>query len=178
MPDYDYDQLFPNRFVKAGLLQGKAVTLTISEVKLEELPDEKGKNGKRLKGILSFKERDLELVLNKTNGECLKGMFGRKTGAWEGKRVTLYPKMVDAFGDEVLAIRIMGSPDIASDMRISVRVGRKTATVTMKKTATKKQAAPPPPPEPEPEADPETGEVPFDDAEEAEIRAREMEVGA
>lgn len=161
MPDYDYDQLFPNRFVKAGLLQGKAVTLTIAQVKLEELPDEKGKNGKRVKGIVSFRERDLELVLNKTNGECLKGMFGRKTGAWEGKRITIYPKMVDAFGDEVLAIRIMGSPDIERDMRFDVRVGRKTASITMKKTATKTKA-PAPPPEPElveEEVDPETGEV-------------------
>lgn len=159
MPDYDYDQLFPNRFVKAGLLQGKPVTLTISEVKLEELPDEKGKNGKRTKGIISFRERDLELVLNKTNGECLKGMFGRRTGGWEGKRVTLYPKMVDAFGDEVLAIRILGSPDLEADTKISCRVGKKTVTMTMKKTTGKSKA-----PEPAPT---------IDDEEAAEIHAAE-----
>lgn len=165
MPDFDYDQLFPNRFIKAGLLQGKAVTLTIAEVKLEEMPDEKGKNGKQVKGIVSFRERELELVLNKTNGEALKGMFGRRTGNWEGKRVTLYPKMVDAFGDEVLAIRIMGSPDIEADMRISCRVGKKTVTVTMKKTDPKKKAAPAP--KAEPEMDPDTGEVPFEESGEA-----------
>lgn len=160
MPDFDYDQLFPNRFVKAGLLQGKTATLTIAQVKLEEMPDEKGKDGKRVKGVVSFRERELELVLNKTNGECLKGMFGRRTGAWEGKRITIYPKIVEAFGEEVLAIRIMGSPDIAQDMEFSAKLGTKTRTFKMKKTGTKAKAAPVPEPELEEEdIDQETGEV-------------------
>jgi len=164
MADYDYDELFPNRFIKAGLLKGKAVTLTIAGVEIESMPDKKGKNGEKKKGIVSFKERELELVLNKTNGECLKGMFGRKTGAWIGKRVTLYPRMVDAFGAQELAIRILGSPDIAQDMRIDLNLGQKRSSAVMKKTVTKSQPAPEPEPELEEEAldvdhDPETGEV-------------------
>jgi hypothetical protein len=164
--DYDYDELFPNRFIKAGLLKGRPVTLTIAGVEIESMPDKKGKNGEKKKGILSFRERELQLVLNKTNGECLRGMFGRKTGAWVGKRVTLYPKMVDAFGSQELAIRILGSPDLKEDLRIELNLGQKRSGAIMKKTGTKSAPAPAPEPEPELEEealdvehDAETGEV-------------------
>jgi len=160
MPDYDYDELFPNRFIKAGLLQGKAVTLTIADVQIESMPDKKGKNGQKNKGILSFRERDLELVLNKTNAECLKGMFGRRTGGWVGKRITIYPRMVDAFGRQKLAIRILGSPDIAQEMRIELSLGQERTRAVMKRTTAKTQPAPTvEQDEPGTDFDPETGEV-------------------
>jgi len=167
--DYDYDQLFPGRFLKSGLFQGKAVTLTIADVKLEELPDKKGKDGKRKRGVLSFRESELELVLNRTNGECLKGMFGRNTADWKGKRVTFYPREVEAFGKPQLAIRVLGSPDIARDLKVELQVGTSVSRVTMKKTDGKKKAAPPPAPvaEDPPDMDPETGEVPFEPEAEA-----------
>ncbi len=47
-------------------------------------------------------------MLNRTNGECLKAMFGRDTGEWIGKRVTLYP--AEYQGET--AIRVKGSPDM------------------------------------------------------------------
>jgi hypothetical protein len=178
--DYDYDQLFPGRFLKAGLFKGKPYTLTIADVRLEEMPDKKRKKDVP-KAILAFRETDLELVLNKTNGECLKGMFGRKVAAWVGQRVTFFPDMVDAFGRKKLAIRIMGSPDLASDMDVILELGQEMGRATMKKTpgpkgkggkpAASKPAAMPVPPEPDantippgddsepPPHDLETGEV-------------------
>lgn len=170
MPDYDYDELFPGRFIKAGLLKGKSVTVTIADVVLEELPDKKGK---RNRGVVSFVGKKMELVLNKTNGECLKGMFGRRTGAWIGKRITLFPTMVDAFGRKKLAIRILGSPDIPKDMSIHLSLGQEVARVTMKKTQLNNQAAPSSPAELEGETgdeasdelahDPITGELPLEE---------------
>jgi hypothetical protein len=84
----DYDQLFPGRFLKSGELNGKDVTLTIDSIKLEEMEDQKGK---RMKPIIAFRERKKEWVLNRTNAECLKAMWGRDTNDWLGKRVTLWP---------------------------------------------------------------------------------------
>jgi hypothetical protein len=131
---FDFDQLFPNRFLKAGELRGKDVTLTISNVSLEELDGDKGK---QVKGVVSFKETPKSLVLNKTNGLCLKGMFGRDVGAWFGKRVTIFPAPID-FGDAEIAIRVRGSPDIEKDLDVEIKLARKKPrTVRMLKTGGK-----------------------------------------
>jgi len=115
----DYDQLFPGRFLKAGEFGGKDVTLTVSAIELEELPQDKG--GDRTRGIISFERTKKKLVLNRTNGECLKAMFGRDTGAWIGKRVTLYPMPYD--GD--FAIRVKGSPDLKEPLEFEMKLPRK-----------------------------------------------------
>lgn len=130
--DYDYDQLFPGRFLKAGEFQGKEATLTIKGLDLEEMEDRKGV---KTKCIVTFVETKKQLVLNKTNGECLKGLWGRKTSAWLGKRVTFFPATVEAFGAQTLAIRVRGSPDLDSDKSIVCRIGRQgEVQVTMKRT--------------------------------------------
>lgn len=119
MKGLDYDQLFPGRFIKAGDLAGRDVTVTISAIDLEDLPQEKG--GDRAKGIISFAKTKKKLVLNRTNGECIKAMFGRDTGEWIGKRITLYP--ADFNGD--LCIRIKGSPDIDGPVTFELKLPRK-----------------------------------------------------
>jgi hypothetical protein len=176
--DYDYDQRFPGRFLKSGEFQGRDATLTIRDIDLEEMEERKGV---KTKCILSFRETKKQLVLNRTNGECLKGMFGRATRDWIGKRVTFYPATVEAFGAPTLAIRVRGSPDIARDLEVTCKVGRQgDVRVTMKRTGQKPangkpagavQAPQPPPdyaeagpdtvPEPPPDYDPMTGEAPF-----------------
>lgn len=123
----DFDQLYPARFLKAGELLGKKVTLTINSVDLEEL---EGDTGKKIKGIISFKETSKQLALNKTNGICLRAMFGRKVPDWEGHRVTLYPGQWN--GED--CIRIFGSPDIAKDEEVTITLPRKKPTkMTMHK---------------------------------------------
>lgn len=134
----DYDQLFPGRFMKSGEFGGKDVTLTVAGIRIEELPQEKG--GDRARGIVGFKETKKELVLNRTNGECLKALWGRETNAWIGKRVTLYPAPhKDSFTGEVgTAIRVRGSPDLPADKQVEIRLPRKKATrVTLYNTAPK-----------------------------------------
>lgn len=147
MKDFDYDELFPGRFLKSGQFKG-AKNLTITRVELEEMEDRKGK---RPKPILSFAETKLQLVLNKTNGECVKGMFGRAVRDWIGKRITCHPVTVESFGEEVLAIRVKGSPDIAADMPLTLNLGQKSRKVTMLKTPSRK-AAPAPAAAPSPAA--------------------------
>lgn len=124
----DWDELYPNRFLKAGEFKGKKVTLTITEVRIEEL---EGDKGKQIKGIVSFKETPKRLALNKTNGILLREMFGRVLSDWTGKRVALFPDTWD--GD--LCIRVWGSPDIEADIEVTVALPRKRPfTKTMKKT--------------------------------------------
>ena len=128
-----YSEMYPNRFLKADILQGKKVTLTVKNIIGEELTgdDEKA----QLKWILQFVERPLELVIPKVNGECFRRMFGSDPHMAIGKRVTLFPTKTKAFGQVVDCIRIWGSPDLAEDMPISVRDGggRKRKEMVMHK---------------------------------------------
>ena len=134
----DYDALFPGRFIKAGDFGGRDVTVQISAIDLEDLPSDKG--GDKTKGIISFSGAKKKLVLNRTNGECLKAMFGRDTGDWIGKRVTLYA--AEWNGDP--CIRVRGSPDIEADVEFELRLPRKRPTkATMKKTGKAPPARPP-----------------------------------
>lgn len=171
--EIDYDQLYPGRFMKAGEFQNRDVTLTVSKVELEEMEDRKGK---KVKPIVTFQGTAKQLVLVKTNGECVKAMFGRRVLDWVGKRITFYPAKVEAFGEETLAIRVRGSPDIAHDIEASLNLGQKSRKVKLLKTTQKangqpaKTAQQPAPPQPlpvgdidaePPDMDQTTGEIPF-----------------
>jgi hypothetical protein len=131
----DYDQLYPGRFIKAGDFQGKDVTLTIANIEVEELAQDKG--GDKPKGVLSFKETKKKLVLNRTNGECIKGMFGRTLANWIGKRVTFYP----APWNGEIAVRVKGSPDLEAPVAVEVRLPRKRPTTTTMQVTGKSNGA-------------------------------------
>ncbi len=135
----DFDQLYPGRFLKSGELLGKKVTVTIADVELDEL---EGDKGKRIQGIIFLRESNKQIVLNKTNGLCLKGMFGRKLSDWVGKRITIFQDQVRFGADTVDAIRIWGSPDIERDMQVTITLPRKKPTqMTMHKTGNAKETA-------------------------------------
>lgn len=144
----DFDELYPGRFLKAGELQGKQATLTITSVDLDEL---EGDNGKKIKGVISFDKTPKQLCLNKTNGICIRAMFGRKLADWVGKRITLFPSTWN--GDD--CIRIWGSPDIEQDEEITVQLPRKRPIkMTMHRVTRPVGPQPPPgPPEREPGED-------------------------
>jgi hypothetical protein len=114
----EWDELYPGRFIKTGDLKGKNVTLTIASVDLDEL---EGETGKKIKGVIGFERTEKQLALNKTNGICLKEMFGKKVQEWVGKRVTLMPSMWN--GED--CIRVYGSPDLPESKEITVSLPRK-----------------------------------------------------
>lgn len=131
----DWDELYPGRFLKAGEMGEKPVTLTIQSVDLEEL---EGENGKKIKGVLTFERTPKQIALNKTNGICLREMFGRKVPDWEGKRVTWFASVWN--GEP--CIRVYGSPDIERDMEIQVQLPkRKPIKMTLRKTQAPGRAA-------------------------------------
>ena len=128
----DYDQLYPGRFLKAGEFLGKKVTLTISDADIEELVGEDGKP--KIKAIISFDETEKKLVACKTNGLCLKEMFGKELANWLGKRVVLFP---DVWNGEP-CIRVWGSPDIEAEKEVTVTLPRRRPfKKTMHKTEPK-----------------------------------------
>lgn len=163
----DWDELYPGRFIKATEFKGKQVTLRISGVRIEELVGDKGP---QIKGVISFEKTEKQWAINRTNGICVKAMFGSKVQQWVGKRVTLFPAMHD--GEP--CIRVWGSPDIERDMEVTVALPRKRPfNMTMHRTGVrpvagqqqpKPQPAPPPAAaEREPGADDEPEGLPSDD---------------
>ena len=124
-----YSEMYPGRFLKADMLKGQKVTVTIVKILGEDLVGENNKS--KSEWVVKIKERPLELVLNKTNGFCLYRMFGSDPHSWIDKRITIYATTTK-FGRETLdCIRIWGSPDISEDLPITVPQGRKKAWETV-----------------------------------------------
>jgi hypothetical protein len=113
-----YDQLYPGRFIKAAELLGKKPSLTMTDIELEDL---EGDDGKKTKCIISFKETQKKLVACKTNGLCIKAMFGKELKEWLGKRVTIHE---DVWNGEP-CIRVWGSPDIQTDIEVEIALPRR-----------------------------------------------------
>ena len=95
------NDLYPSRFLKADDLDGKEVTYTISDVAMEEIGQERER-----KPVLSFKDSNKSMVLNKTNGLAIAAMYGEDTKAWAGKAVTLKAVRVPFGGKLVDSIRV------------------------------------------------------------------------
>lgn len=140
----NFDELYPGRFLKAGHLQGKQVTVTIQDVHLEELESDKGVEQK---AIITMKDKKLQLVLCKLNGLCLKAMFGPSISAWIGKRITLWPTdtIVPMKRGEA-CIRVWGSPDILQDITIPIKLQRRKAfNISLRRSLGAAVVAPPTP---------------------------------
>ena len=117
-----FSDLYPNRFLHADQLQGKKFTLTVADIKIEELEGEKGVAAKV---VVYFKETQKHYVMPKTNGFCFKRMFGGDPNGWIGKRVTWFPTTTKFGRETVDCIRVWGSPDIPADISVTVPNGRK-----------------------------------------------------
>jgi hypothetical protein len=156
----DWDELYPGRFLKAGQFGDKKVTLTISDVSIDKLVGDDGVA--KVKGIISFEKTELQLALNKTNGLCLRELFGRELAKWIGRKVTLYAGEYN--GDP--CIRVWGSPELKADKTITIKLPKKAAkshvlhAVRDGKAAPAKQASRP---EPAPNVDDLEDDEPADD---------------
>jgi hypothetical protein len=133
----NFDELFPGNYIKSGDVANKP-TYTIKRATLRLVEGNKG-DGAVLKGNVYLEEEQRTWLLNRTNGECLKAMFGKSLKGWEGKRVTLF----EGVFEEQPCIRVWGSPDIPADTSITLALGRKRPfKMLMHKTGASKAAAP------------------------------------
>jgi hypothetical protein len=100
------DLLHPNEFLGAPDLKGRDVTLTIHDVRLEELTMTGGVT--ETKPVMHFAEMQnrtgtdkKRLVLNKTNRRVIQRLYGDETDDWRGKRITLFPTTREADGKQI-----------------------------------------------------------------------------
>jgi len=138
------DALLTGQYLKAAEFDGtvlpKSPTWTIARIDVEELPDLKKPDAMKKKGVIYFRDVDRGWVMNRTNVECLKALFGGETTGWIGRRVTLCTEPTRT-GD---GIRIYGSPDIEREVVATWKVPKKAAqTKRMIPTGNQRQPAKP-----------------------------------
>lgn len=141
---------FLGQYITAAELVGKEPTLTIERVTLEEVEqlkpvdsDEGVSSKTRNRIVVYFREAKggRGWLLNRTNAECLKALWGRETDEWLGKRVTLYAPQVRVGPKMEPGIRVKGSPDIEEPLRAEVKLPRRKAQVVTLHPTSKKAAA-------------------------------------
>ena len=151
MSNLTWETLNPGEYIKAAEMGGKPVTMRIASIdRADFISEDDGHTEKR--GVVCFVETDRKWVLNTTNIKLLAAMWPNLEDAI-GKRVTLVPEQVQFGRETVEGIRVKGSPDIAGDIKATVKLPRRKATTrTLTKTGATAQL------DPAPAAD-ETGEV-------------------
>lgn len=114
-----WDELFPGRFLKNTHLGGREVQLTIDRVYTTTI-DDKFAQVVRFSPVEGIDQ--LEWGLNKTNGLCLKAMFGAAVKAdWTGKRVVVKASVVEHGREKGKpCIRVCASPDIPEDLKVVI----------------------------------------------------------
>lgn len=97
-------KVFPSKYVKAADLDGKTVTLTILKVTMEEMTTHDNK--KANKPVVWFEKATKGFVINLTNALIIANLYGDETDNWTGKRISIYPTRVKAFGQMQDCIRV------------------------------------------------------------------------
>ncbi len=110
--------MFPSNFLKAEDLQGRVVEVVIQSVAGEEVPMTGGKKEKC--NVVRMVGKKKQWILNRTNAQALALLLSPDGNApsardWFGKRVQLVADLDQKSGEEIVAIRVAGSPDAAPD---------------------------------------------------------------
>ena len=93
------DEVYSGKSLKAADLEGNEVPLTIANAEAKEFDDAS-------KIVITFTETEKVFICNKTNANRIASSHGKDYSLWHGKKITLYPDMVDFKGDMVEAIRV------------------------------------------------------------------------
>jgi len=166
MKGIGFDKLYPGNYIKAAEFHGKSPTLTIKSVAREMLSN--GRGGEEGAVIVAFAEVEKKWVMVKTNGVCLRALWGDDEGEWVGHKITLHA-VPDTSGlsESGLCIRVKGSPELAKPLKFKAQVGLTKLTQTLVPTAKKPEAMP----EPElPKAD-DDDDIGFPDLDEDDLDA-------
>lgn len=150
----DYGLGFLGEYITAAELVGKTPTLTIHKVTLEKVESLKGGDddagGKMKDKIICYfaeSKSGRGWLLNRTNAECIREMWGRETDGWLGHKITLFTQQVKVGKKMEPGIRVKGSPELKEPLTFELRLPRRRPiNVTLLPTAKT------PEPEREPEA--------------------------
>lgn len=132
----DYGLGFLGEYITAAELVGKTPTLTINKITLEKVEslkgDEDGGGKMKDKIVIYFAESKSGRgwLLNRTNAEALKEMWGRETNDWIGHKITLFTTNVRVGKKIEPGIRVKGSPELTAPKTFELKLPRKKPIAT------------------------------------------------
>lgn len=134
MTNMDMGLGFLGTYITAAEIIGKSPTLTIGRVVLEKVEslnvsDDQGAGKTKDRWVIYFVESKSERgwLLNRTNAECIKEMWGREVEAWIGHKITLHTTSVRLKGKVEPGIRVKGSPELTEPLTFDLKLPRKKA---------------------------------------------------
>ena len=92
--------LYDANAMSAFHLQGKSHIVTIAKWIQGKLRKQGAGNKTEKKPVIYFQEKNLPLVVNKTNRAIIAGMYGNEIDNWIGKKIEIYPTTTK-FGNEL-----------------------------------------------------------------------------
>lgn len=112
MTNYVHYQEYFNNYLGGWSFENGDETLTIKSIDESQLYDQKT-DGKKTGLVIYFEEKELPMVLNKTNAKMIEKVTGTSVMAeWKGKKIVVGARKVDAFGQVHDAIRVLNqTPD-------------------------------------------------------------------
>ena len=95
------DELFPSRYLKSSDIEeaGGELLGTIKEVGTKTMPDGK------IKAVVAFEEIK-PITLKLARKDVIKGLYGKETDMWRGKKIVLYNAEVSYCGEITTGIRV------------------------------------------------------------------------
>jgi len=107
----DIGKIFPSRYLKCSDLHGREITVTIKEIKVENVGQKKD-----MKPVAYFKNADKGMVLNVTNSKRIAMIAGSTdTDDWPGHKIVLYPTETEFAGEQVECIRVRSPKPAQTD---------------------------------------------------------------
>ena len=122
-------ELFPARFAYGADFQGKALRVTISQVRLEKVHPPAGPAAD--KPILYMVGTDRGIILTRTLARQIVQLTGHdETTAWKGRTIVLFPVPMQVAGKGVIAIRARAPASTNGDADPAVAPGLQDETET------------------------------------------------
>jgi hypothetical protein len=115
----NFDELYPGRFLKAGLIPGGIATFTVQSVYREDI-----EGNDKASVIMKFFEISYQYVLPKINAVAISEMFGKNVQNWINQQITFYTTnkiMPFPSRPQEKVIRVYGSPAINSPVQFNWR---------------------------------------------------------
>ncbi len=102
-------------WLKAEDLHGKAIKVVIVDTAIETIGE--GEKAAQ-KIVLSFKNKEKRLVLNKTNADVIADIYGDEEGAWVDREIIIYPTVTDFGGKTVPCLRVRIESEVVDNSEV------------------------------------------------------------
>lgn len=139
LEDMDWDSTI-GQWMKAVDIPGDGATLTVADVRVVEVRDNKARRDDAVKSAIALVWRESgwkPLLLNTTLKKVLRAMVGPTIGDVIGRPLTIYNDQTVALGSaKVGGVRILGAPWLTEDMTIEVQPNprKRPERITLRRT--------------------------------------------